>query len=139
MADQALWQKMWAYIPAHHGSDANSPVPDDHLNVHDPDGYVPGEDRTVQARSILEQTRGITRGIRYMYDPALGMPYEHATAKDLLSDNTDHATRALRVREIAAVTNSDNNVVVPKIRQILPPLPRLPVCPGLLYFGDKQQ
>ena len=147
MGDQAEWMRRWGYIPAQFGSSEATTVngttlpvvqaPDDHLRVTDPAGYSPGTDRTQDYRAPFESNPGggqfpITRGLRFTYDPALAMPYHLPTDANLRGDNNNsRITRALRY--IDRGTNVTNG---PRIIQILPPIPRLPVCPGLLYFGD---
>ena len=137
MGDQAAWMAKWGYIPAIYGSSSVT-VPDDHLKVHDAKTalctYNNGEDRTTDFRTPLEQNEKITRGLRYLYDPAFAMPYQHASDVNLTTSPTAAAmrqNRALRYK-YTPITNWWPN----GIYQILPPTPRQPVCPGLLYFGD---
>ncbi|HZO87941.1 MAG TPA: hypothetical protein VFB38_06335 [Chthonomonadaceae bacterium] len=175
--DQAAWMAKWGYIPAAFGSTGLQslnpqalpasqviPVPDDHLRVHDPDGYTPGDDRTVDFRTPQEQNTDnkdipITRGLRFEYDPALAMPYQHPTDASFLSGdlsgdslNAAYTTsdylrdptylrslRALRVKVWPAQLNNNGQIILNEVRQVLPPVPRLPVCPGLLYFGDSER
>jgi hypothetical protein len=158
--DQAAWLARWGYIPAAYGStglDPNTPaipVPDIHLMLHDPVvgdyAYTPGDDLTQDLRLAQEKTvagfpGGITRGLRFLYDPALCLPYQNPTDLTLNGDGTPQDTlrqqRALRAHVWPKQMSPQNNSVqlLPEIRQILPPMPKLPVCPGLLYFGDSER
>ncbi len=168
MGDQKAWMEAWGYTPAEFGSTGPNPVnpgltairvPDDHLGGHDPDGYIPGEARNMKINPLNQpysddfrtpyekQTQGldakykdieIARGLRFVYDPALAMPYQHPTGVDLTANVGTRATRALRAI-VRPEVKIGNNVVMPKITQTLPSVPRLPVCPGLLYFGDSDR
>ncbi|HZT43009.1 MAG TPA: hypothetical protein VFA07_12650 [Chthonomonadaceae bacterium] len=156
--DQTAWLEHWGYIPAIYGStfaDTTPPyvpqyVPDDHLLVHDPANYNPAEDRTQNFRTPQEVSDSITRGLRFEYDPALAMPYAETIQNGAVVGGptdpgiTNFANRfqwALRFIERPAVISPYDNktVVLPEFRQALPPLPRLPVCPGLLYYGDSDR
>lgn len=136
MGDQAAWLSKWGYIPSTYGSSSVS-VPDDHLAVHDAKTalftYNNGENRATDFRSSLEKQEGITRGLRYIYDPAFAMPYQHASDVNLTTGATSQTRNARALRsKFTAPTNWWPN----GIYQILPPMPRQPVCPNLLYFGD---
>jgi hypothetical protein len=137
MGDQAAWMEKWGYIPTNYGSSTTAVVPDDHLGVHDAKtalaDYAPGQDRTVAYTSLLEQQENITRGLRYVYDPAFAMPYQHPTDVALTSNATSatRQSRALRLKYTSPTAWWPNGIY-----QILPPTPRQPVCPSLLYFGD---
>ena len=106
----------WGYIPVRYGSSQNT-IPDIHIRGVDPAGVTPNNPGTGDYRTPEEVNAKIARGIRYLYDPALALPYKGATAGTPL-------------RYIPR-TMPDGS----KINQTLPPMPRLPVCPGLLYFG----
>jgi hypothetical protein len=156
MGDQAAWLAKWGYIPALYGSTFQYPngpnpaaqplqVPDDHMFVHDPAVYNPGEDHgtvvnPTDFRTTLERNENITRGLRYIYDPALAMPYEHPTDHALTGEGA-MPTALRKVRTLRAIVQdvkySDGvTVFLPQWKQTLPAIPRLPVCPGLLYFGE---
>lgn len=141
--DQTAWLQRWGYIPATYGSSATV-TPDDHHFVHDPAGYNPAEDRTQDFRTPFEQGGAsndfeYTHGLRFVYDPALAMPYQHPTDPGLSGDvNAVRPQRALRFIDRPAIVINGTQVL-PEIRQMLPSLPRLPVCPGLLYFGDSDR
>jgi hypothetical protein len=136
MGDQAAWMAKWGYIPTKYGS-SNTVVPDDHLKVHDATSVVAtynnGEDRTTEFRTPLEQQENITRGLRFLYDPAFAMPYQHASDVNLTAgaSTVTRQNRALRSKFTQATAWWPNGIM-----QILPPTPRQPVCPSLLYFGD---
>ena len=95
--------------------------------------YAPGQDRTIAFTSPLEQQESITRGLRYIYDPAFAMPYQHPTDVALTTNATSatRQSRALRSKYTPPTLWWPNGIY-----QILPPTPRQPVCPSLLYFGD---
>ncbi len=134
--DQSVWNGRWGYIPSNYGS-SSVVIPDDHMKGTDPALYSPGTDRTQDFRTPLEKTANIARGIRFLYDPALALPYLSPTSLDLDSHAT-RLNRALRAIQRDAVPSPlDASVtLLPAIRQVLPPVPKLPVCPGLLYFGE---
>jgi hypothetical protein len=137
MGDQAAWMARWGYVPTAFGSSAQT-VPDMHLRAQDSQENNPGEDTGADLRTPGEAQVQITRGLRFLYDPALALPYYRPTllAPYLNNDSTDkRAGRALRYRVRPAVVQN-GLTILPEIRQTLPPTPRLPVCPGLLYFGD---
>ncbi len=136
MGDQAAWLSKWGYVTTRFGSSAIG-IPDDHIGVHDASNavaiYSPAEDRSQDFRTALENTENITRGLRYQYDPAFAMPYQHPSDKGL----TLGATTATRYNRALRSKFTPVTAWWPAgIHQILPPMPRLPVCPGLLYFGD---
>ncbi len=137
MGDQAAWMSKWGYIPTVYGS-SNVGIPDDHLAVHDATTvlctYNNGEDRSKDFRTPLEAAEHITRGLRYLYDPALAMPYQHASDVNLTTAGNAAVLRqgrALRSKFTPATAWWPAGIM-----QILPPTPRQPVCPSLLYFGD---
>ena len=159
--DQTYWMENWGYIPATYGS-STQVVPDDHRFVHDPPGYNPAEDRAQDFRTPFEaQTASvpaqykdfeITRGLRFVYDPAFAMPYGGTVQNgNILGGPRDPnlmgiSTLVQQYRQAHALRFIDrppviinNTTVLPEIRQVLPPLPRLPVCPGLLYYGDSER
>lgn len=133
--DQAAWLGQWGYIPSTFGS-SGSNIPAMHLLVHDPPGYVPGENVMNDYRTPKEIADGITRGLRFVYDPALCLPYQHAS--DYLLSDLGGAGNAEKTREYRAVRFKTILPTTPasqQIIQILPSIPNLPVCPGLLYYG----
>lgn len=136
MGDQAAWMAKWGYIPTTYGS-SNVAVPDDHMAVHDARtvlcNYNNGEDIATDFRTPLEKQEQITRGLRFLYDPALAMPYQHASDVSLTTgaSSATRQGRALRSKYTSPSLWWPNGIY-----QILPPTPRQPVCPGLLYFGD---
>lgn len=146
--DQAAWMAKWGYIPAQFGS-SDKFVPDIHLRAHDPN--VPGDDASLDFRTPFEvnqagnpainEGRSITRGLRFVYDPALAMPYMNPTKADLAgsANSSLRQSRALRVLVRAELKNSNGDTILPEIRQTLPPVPKLPVCPGLLFTGNSEQ
>ena len=67
--------------------------------------------------AVNEVRDGVGNGINYVYDPRLAAPYDTAGAPLRINPNFAGAT---------------GNIVEP-----LPPMPRLPVAPGLLYYGER--
>ena len=159
--DQAAWVSKWGYIPAQYGGHSkliggptvtDENVPDVHLMGHDAVvntgslavDYNPAEDRNnTDFRTALEQNQNISRGLRYTYDPTFAMPYAAPNRLALYTDDVV-MTSAVK-RQGAALRFKDARVgsgdgTPPKIfRQILPPMPNLPVCPELLYEGEPDQ
>ncbi len=153
---QAAWLQKWGYVPATFGSSA-TPIPDDHLNARAPGpqttgvelplGYVPGT--TVKDyRSTLESTTNVndfllTRALTFEYDPALAMPYFHSTDTGLTTQSTNplidnHRIRLARALRCINRTVTYGDVTSPQtwtFRQTLPPMPRLPLGPDLIYSG----
>ena len=149
--DQSAWFARWGYIPTHYGAQATELVPDVHLYGHDAGvntatlqaDYNPAEDRGVGVdfRTALEQTQNITRGLRYTYDPIFAMPYATPTKVALYSG--DAATSSFK-RQLAALRFKEvkigSGVGAPiTVRQILPPIPNMPVSPGVLYEGEPER
>lgn len=114
--DQAAWMGKWGYIHTFHGS-SDVPIPDQHM--------VP--------QTPKEISENIVRGLEFQYDPVLPLPYNHASGTDLMgTQNANIQTRQYRsVRSKYFPAAGQINQTF----QILPSVPRLPVCPGLLYFG----
>ena len=151
--DQAAWLANWGYIPEQYGgTDLN--VPDDHLMGHDSSvnnanwvvNYNYAEDRTGDYRTYLQKFRmgpqknlNITHGLRYIYDPALAMPYLRPNSMNTYASAATRSASALRYIRRPNITDVNGNVVLPGVIQTMPAMPRLPVCPGLLYYGTSDQ
>ena len=164
---QAAWLKQWGYAPAKYGSyNAANPtateIPDDHLMARDPGpsgtlpvGYVAGDPGNLDFRTPLEaqtDTGGpgggptndfkLTRALRFEYDPKFAMPYFHSTDASPGSGLTGQANRNRRLgRALRFLTRTVqySNTSTFVFRQVLPPLPRLPVSPDLIYSGKSDQ
>jgi hypothetical protein len=122
VSDQAAWMTLWGYVPVSYGStgydplNPNAPVqfiPDQHVRIYEVGGTAPAGD----PRTLNEQNAGITRGLRFLYDPSLALPYQGYDAPAPL-----HAGSAPFRRD--------------DYGRILPPLPRLPLCPGFVFYGE---
>ena len=155
---QAAWLKQWGYTPAKYGSynTANpntTEIPDDHLMARDPGtsgtlpvGYVAGDPGNLDFRTPTEKRTDaatpandflLTRALRFEYDPKFAMPYFHSTDKAL----TGQQNRKLRMgRALRFLTRTvDFGGTNFTFRQLLPPMPRLPVSPDLIYSGQSDQ
>lgn len=127
VADQAAWMQLWGYIPQRYGSTGESPtsttpaeVPKEHLFVTDV-----GMPAATDYRAEVERRAGITRGLRILYDPALGAPYANYNPSGGV---------LIRLSGWSHVVNGSFRQ--DEYGRTLPPLPRLPVCPGFVYFGE---
>ena len=91
--------------------------------------YLDVSERQKVGRLALKDRR-----ILFEYDPTFAMPYFHGTDV-ALSGGANHPTRQYRAmrfiqRNVAFGTGTLS------FRQILPPMPRLPVGPDLIYSGQ---
>jgi hypothetical protein len=129
IGDQAAWMQIWGFVPEVYGSTGKDPntspteilIPRQHQQV-DEVGLNSGDQRTND-----EKAARITRGIRYLYDPALVTPYQ------------GYNPGAIAFRRDDAYFDPTTNGILPghsDVGRVLPPLPRLPVCPGFVYYGD---
>jgi len=114
--DQAAWMGRWGYVPVFLGS-SSLLVPDQHRANQTPN----------------EITENIVRGLTFTYDPALSLPYQQANDGLLLTTSTTAETT--RQQRAVRYNLSTYNATTPHVFQELPSIPKLPVCPGLLYFG----
>ncbi|NUQ70896.1 MAG: hypothetical protein HUU17_08755 [Chthonomonadales bacterium] len=131
ISDQAAWMQLWGYIPQRYGSTGLSPtsttpseVPTEHLFATDV-GLSIGNPAANDHRAQIERAAGITRGLRMIYDPALGAPY---------SNYNPGGGTYYRLGGWAHVAGG--SLRQDDLGRALPPLPRLPVCPGFVYFGE---
>jgi hypothetical protein len=103
--------------------------------------YNFAEDRTADYRTFQQKQQNITHGLRFVYDPALAMPYYRPTsintytATDPITGDPLRSQLALRFIKRPDILDAGNNIIFKGVIQTLPATPRLPVCPGLLYFG----
>lgn len=151
---QAAWLKQWGYTPAKYGSyNAAAPtateIPDDHLMARDPGvsgtlpvGYVAGDPGNLDFRTPVEKAVGendflLTHALRFEYDPKLAMPYFHSTDKTLTGQQNRKMRlgRALRFLKRTVKFGATDFT----FRQLLPPMPRLPLSPDLIYSGQSDQ
>jgi hypothetical protein len=131
IADQAAWMQLWGYIPQQFGSTGSSPTsstadepPTEHLFGVDV-GTSVGNPAANDHRAAVERAAGLARGLRLVYDPALGAPY---------SGYNPNGGSFFRMGAWAHV--SRGSLRQDDFGRTLPPLPRLPVCPGYVYFGE---
>lgn len=172
VGDQAAWMRLWGYIPSYYGSTnyyapANRiQIPDVHLAGWDPkdksgeDTYAPGQDRTLDYRTpLMNQKAGgpitangadieTSSGLRFVYDPALAMPYVNPTDTKLFSwdaGTQSETAAAITLRKQRALRYKVTYITVPgsggkyTIVQILPGIPNLPVCPNTVYSGNSDR
>jgi hypothetical protein len=129
-ADQAAWMQMWGYIPRTYGSTGTYPSPPNAGNEREiprPHLFVDEVGLTSQdQRTQAERNGNITRGIRFLYDPALVAPYQNY---DPGQPGTERPFRD-------DLANYDQNNITGFQRRTLPPIPRLPVCPGFVFRGE---
>lgn len=131
VSDQAAWMQLWGYIPDVYGSTGSSPtsttashIPQEHLY-----GSEVGSGGS-DYRTAGEKAAGIGRGIRFLYDPALAAPYYRynvdgwRTPATVMAGGWRHA--------MGGALRQDN------YGRVLPPLPRLPVCPGFVFQGEER-
>lgn len=135
-ADQAAWMSLWGYIPDHHGSSTLG-VPQAHACVSEVGGSTTDQrtnaERTFYSNQNLGQG-GITRGIRFLYDPALVAPYSgYVPAAPVWATDP----RYLRNPNSSWAYTQGGTFRQDEYGRYLPPLPRLPVCPGFVFVGDE--
>lgn len=132
-SDQGMWTQLWGWIPQVYGSTGADPrpgAPNQQRQI--PAPHVFGDDvngPSLDMRSQSEKTFydaanqvGIARGIRFLYDPALVAPY----------NGYDPRNAAFRT-DFSSFDPTKPNA--PQGRT-LPPVPRLPVCPGFVFNGE---
>ena len=140
IGDQTKWMQRWGFITDTYGS-SGIPVPDIHVNGVDDNrkdkleaNYSPGTETGIAFRTSAEKTEGIARGMRYLYDPTFAFPY-HNSVSNVIKSSRDRAIYSLRF--IERIGGPPSRKIT--YRQLLPPVPKLPVCPGLLYFGEPER
>ena len=140
IGDQTKWMQRWGFITDTYGS-SGIPVPDIHVNGVDDNksdkpeaSYSPGTETGIAFRTSTEKAEGIARGMRYLYDPTFAFPYYNSVSQ-IITSSRDRAKNSLRYIERIVETPSKKITY----RQLLPPVPKLPVCPGLLYFGEPER
>ncbi len=155
---QAAWLKQWGYTPAKYGSynaatPATTEIPDDHLFARSPgvngtlpNGYVAGDPGNLDFRTPVERQTDatppandflLTRALRFEYDPALAMPYFHSTDKTLTGQQNRNMRLGRALRFIKRTVSFGGTPFT--FRQMLPPMPRLPLSPDLIYSGQSDQ
>lgn len=144
--DQAAWLSRWGYIPTEYGN-SKLTIPDDHVAVHSAVvnngnldvNYGYAQDRTGDYRTYLQKQQKITQGLRFEYDPALGLPYNRPTSVPVYDSSDTRTAAALRTLASGYSLTLYGANVNATFKQTLPAIPKLPVCPGLLYFGDAEK
>lgn len=134
IADQAAWMQLWGYIPQVYGSRGSEPpgpnpnneqwIPDQHLFVSECGMPVPA----IDPRTANEKNGRITRGLRFLYDPYLHAPYPGYNPGNVIAPLVG-ANGSWKVN-VNGVSRQDDH------GRYLPPMPRLPVCPGYVFFGE---
>lgn len=130
IADQAAWMQLWGYIPDRHGS-STIEVPRAHAFVDEVGGNGPDQ-RTSAERdwfaSVGHGVGGITRGLRFLFDPALLAPFPSYT----FTPQPLPAPPGRWAHSAAGTFRQD------EFGRYLPPIPRLPVSPGFIYIGEER-
>jgi len=133
-AEQSEWMKLWGWVPQTYGSTGHdtrningtaNEIPKSHLFVNDNVGPSVDMRFDAERNAALGDPNvkvGISRGIRFIYDPALAMPYVNYTP-------TGRSFRYDLANFDPTNPQFDSN-------RTLPPLPRLPVCPGFVFNGE---
>ncbi len=152
ISDQAAWMTRWGYIPEYSGAGgvavgggntAGMAIPNIHLRGTEP-GTTPGVKDGAEYRTKDEADAKIARGMRFLYDPLMVSPYAESAQMLIKSKMLPTNQTGLNpVRFLSQPLFYNNNGVMvminSKYRQALPPLPKLPVCPGKLYEGTPAQ
>lgn len=126
VSDQAAWMQLWGYIPETYGSTygANAKlIPSAHQFVDEV-----GSTGTTDNRKAFEQNAAITRGLRFLYDPALSTPYGGYNPANQQSGTVIKGTGWSHIK--GGALRQD------EYGRVLPPLPRLPVSPGFVFYGE---
>lgn len=107
IGDQGAWLQKWGWIPRYRGSTGLPSTPADAAPTFHGSAYT----------ATANVSDGVGNGINYIYDPRLAAPYDSAGAP---------------------LRRNPNFVgIVADKAEPLPPMPRLPVAPGLLYYGER--
>ncbi|MBC8142468.1 MAG: hypothetical protein H7Y38_13620, partial [Armatimonadetes bacterium] len=113
IGDQGAWLQKWGWVPRLSGSTGLTTAPGD---VAAPTFHGSLYTGAAEVRD------GVGNGINYIYDPRLASPYEPVVG----------------VGGGAPLRRNPNFAgVAANIAEPLPPMPRLPVAPGLLYYGER--
>ena len=132
ISDQAAWMARWGYIPVHSGVGVGivGAIPTMHQHGVDPDARYGVADNG-DYRTKDEADANIARGMRLLYDPALALPYLNSAGGAAGTNNPlRFIARKLTLQDGITLIGAGT------IKQTLPSVPKLPVCPGLLYMGD---
>jgi hypothetical protein len=135
-SEQAEWMKLWGWIPSSYGTTGHDARTANGTELEIPKGHLFVNDSANAALDMRFQAekaaafggQGLTRGIRFIYDPALYMPYVN-----YLPTNGIQATPMSFRYDLA---NFDPANPAFDQDRTLPPIPRLPVCPGFVFSGE---
>lgn len=140
VADQSAWMQLWGYIPEVNGSTGHDPqtgsttevlAPDQHVRITDVGLPVPATD----PRTPQEQAARLTRGLRIIYDPYLDAPYAGYQPPNPPGVPTGQPAVVKMpggwARTVAFGTARQDDFGRP-----LPPVARMPVCPGFVFYGE---
>ncbi|MBC7808895.1 MAG: hypothetical protein H7145_22405 [Akkermansiaceae bacterium] len=119
VGDQGAWLQKWGWVPKYYGSTGLAGTPTQGTTIPTFHGSV-RRDGTYQSGNGgggVGANDGIGNGITYIYDSRLSSPYD---------------ANGLPLR-----TNPNFGGVPGTQSEPLPPMPRLPVAPGLLYYGER--
>lgn len=116
IGDQGAWLQKWGWIPKFYGSTGMDGVP---MQGSRRPTYHGSADATTGGYALPGGVNdGVGNGITYIYDPRLSSPYDGAGIPLRINPNFIGLANATQAEP-------------------LPPMPRLPVAPGLLYYGER--
>jgi hypothetical protein len=120
IGDQGAWLTKWGWVPAAQGSTGITTSTINGVTI-SPQG--PRVNTFHGAGNTTAYGDGVGNGIQYIYDPRLAAPYDASGVP--LRTNPNFANRPTTLPTIPLTQ-----------QEPLPPMPNLPVAPGLLFYGQ---
>jgi len=115
IGDQGAWLAKWGWVPSAYGSTGLTTSPVAGVTIDPPQ---PAQLNTFHGvGNTTAYGDGVGNGVQYIYDTRLAAPYDANGIP--LRANPNFASLPVAQREP------------------LPPMPRLPVAPGLLFYGQR--